>query len=561
MNAAMKSLYIISLIFILGYNITVSQTCKYIWDPVPRGQQGFRGTSGAFMNMVQDSSSIYFYAEALSDTVSSYGLRYLFKINKQSCLEEELELNDFGFRKIPMDNIFLGKDHLFHIEVDDGALSYGAPSPQSGDPRLDLFNPGYLVKYALDDLKNVSQKQILSEEGSYFCFGLKSYTYIADKEYFFAFGTVIDTQYIDTLLNNPAYGFQFIKPCWVIFDENATVLDFNTIGPGELNFSGNQLHYDKNLNRVFALGGQIQEDRFPKAWWRNGCIAEFDLDTKTFLKVQDLFPSTDTVLWAEPAFWSNNGFLFDGSMALGTVVDERNDLYYLSEYKLAAGKIRFDGESTVNVYSEDTQFNWNRIFYADSDSSFLMTRKLPKASRSTSIDKEHIWIWRMHKDGYLLDTFAIKHGIDLDEEHLRSALYDTLTNDLFLLGEYSLESSGIQIQELLYPFLIKMPFQEILDLINSISENNTDIYEESSGVLVYPTLFYDNLNFYNKSDQSKEVEIQLFDVSGRLVLKENHYMVHHEFVTISDLAGLSSGTYFYNLKINGKSFSGQVVKQ
>ncbi len=106
-----------------------------------------------------------------------------------------------------------------------------------------------------------------------------------------------------------------------------------------------------------------------------------------------------------------------------------------------------------------------------------------------------------------------------------------------------------------------MPFQEILDLINSISENNTDIYEESSGVLVYPTLFYDNLNFYNKSDQSKEVEIQLFDVSGRLVLKENHYMVHHEFVTISDLAGLSSGTYFYNLKINGKSFSGQVVKQ
>jgi hypothetical protein len=537
-----------------------SQTCSYYWDPIPPFEENFRAFYAVTESILIDSESIF-----ISGTSIEGGFYpeyfYFIQLDRESCTEVINEKIHIGLQKFSAPFVFQNDDYIFQFLFD---ISANNSSPNAEDFRVIEYNPSFFLKV---DKRFPSNNELIEikKDGNVFSITELTHSgvYLEDEGQFFISSSIIHEDDLDLLFNDPEAGFVNFKPGWFLIDTSGVIIEYDIFDEDESFYIWHHMHYDSTKNKIYGIGGQMKPKCFPSHFDNNGLLSVFDLNTRSFDYIQSWNNSPDTLMRAESAYWDGNGFIVHGSLGWNIAQIGETELFVTRINDLAAGQVYFESSSFMNIYSEhiDYEIGRNDIFYKDSDSTFLMSRDVTGLDTG-SVDKDYLWIERMHLSGFPLDTFLIEHGFDFNGFQYHSATrLDTVKMELFLLSSFNdFFNQGI-VPVPIYPKLIKVPLQDLLDMITDIEEVNSERFIEESKIVVYPTVFENSLNLYNKLNQDREVVISLYNVAGKVVLEEKHLLNHHEFITINDLAGLTSGSYFYSLKIDGKQFSGQLIKK
>lgn len=77
---------------------------------------------------------------------------------------------------------------------------------------------------------------------------------------------------------------------------------------------------------------------------------------------------------------------------------------------------------------------------------------------------------------------------------------------------------------------------------------------------VFPNPVQDYVNFQFSKPVEGSISIALYDMSGRLVLKQNKMEDTHILVTLESLSGLPEGQYIAQLKSSNYKFSVKLIK-
>ena len=77
---------------------------------------------------------------------------------------------------------------------------------------------------------------------------------------------------------------------------------------------------------------------------------------------------------------------------------------------------------------------------------------------------------------------------------------------------------------------------------------------------VFPNPVRDYVNFQFSKPVQGNIVITLFDMSGRLILKQNRIEASHVLVTLESLSGLPEGQYIAQLKSSNYKFSVKLIK-
>jgi hypothetical protein len=74
------------------------------------------------------------------------------------------------------------------------------------------------------------------------------------------------------------------------------------------------------------------------------------------------------------------------------------------------------------------------------------------------------------------------------------------------------------------------------------------------GVLIFPTITTEILNFTFDGNYTREFEYRIFDVTGKLVLHSKIGDVARNFVYSVNVSQLATGTYFFRITDDSESF-------
>ncbi|MEO1628264.1 MAG: T9SS type A sorting domain-containing protein, partial [Bacteroidota bacterium] len=98
---------------------------------------------------------------------------------------------------------------------------------------------------------------------------------------------------------------------------------------------------------------------------------------------------------------------------------------------------------------------------------------------------------------------------------------------------------------------------QLVAKIEDVSQTTANIYE----VLAFPNPAHQNFSFQLESPQDGEVQVQLYDVNGRLLLQHQQgcKLGKNQF-SVPFFSSLPSGTYFYQVSNSQFSHRGRVVK-
>jgi hypothetical protein len=106
-----------------------------------------------------------------------------------------------------------------------------------------------------------------------------------------------------------------------------------------------------------------------------------------------------------------------------------------------------------------------------------------------------------------------------------------------------------------------------VDSLTTIFLNTTDNEILNSNTRAFPNPFTENTTLNFSLNNSAFVSLSIFDLQGRLIQKLNHNTLQagtHEFIwngENSNQQNIGSGVYFYSLLIDGKQYSGKLIKQ
>jgi len=100
-----------------------------------------------------------------------------------------------------------------------------------------------------------------------------------------------------------------------------------------------------------------------------------------------------------------------------------------------------------------------------------------------------------------------------------------------------------------------------LVLDNTVSINN--IEKELIKINAFPSPFVDNLEIQYTLVNEANVQFELFDITGKILLQTNEGRVSSGVNNSIRISGnnLNSGIYFYTLTVNGKRITNKIVKQ
>ena len=565
----MKRLSILVCLLISSFSSVVSQNCSYIWEYSYFLDEGHETLINIIEDFALDSTSIYFIGLYTGDTLpledSGFEASYfaMTEVDRNTCALKRRELYPVGVRIFNGNIFFQNKKYIFHFTSDDNPNSF---SPNDQDWRAWLYRPSSLYKIDKDAPMNYD-RFFLEKDGYHFSLTpiLHGACFLEDHQLIFSYADIIHESKVDTLLQNPEEGFQYVKPGWFLVDLEGNVVDYDTLSEKEQYFVGHYAHYEQEEQKIYGLGGQLLPDRFPSAYDNNGLLSIFDLSTREFESIQRWNDTSDTLMRATGIYWDDGEFLVDGTRSWNVVYTSEDSFHLHTSLALAAGVASFDGESHFREYQDlvDYEVGYNDIFYEDSDSSFLMGRIVTSTWETNGdVDKEHFWIVRMHKQGYPLDTLRVKHGIpELDLQTFLRTKLDTSTGELFIFGSYNKGLTAPILPYNRFPILIKIQLQELLDMITSVEESPIANENVKAELRVYPTVFEENINLYNMGNASRKVKFNLYNSNGQLVRQEQVTLVHHEFATMSGFSMLTSGAYFYQLLIDDEVYTGTLIKQ
>jgi glycosidase len=87
-----------------------------------------------------------------------------------------------------------------------------------------------------------------------------------------------------------------------------------------------------------------------------------------------------------------------------------------------------------------------------------------------------------------------------------------------------------------------------------------DVQFNADGIIAYPNPFQQSISFKLPINADSKTQITLTDISGRTVEKlSNFNSSSGDHITI-DVSTIKSGMYFYSVILNGKSYSGKLIK-
>lgn len=565
----MKRLSITVCLLISSLLSAPAQNCSYIWEYSYFLDEGHEALIDIIEDFVLDSTSIYFSGLYTGDTLpiedTGFGASYfaMIEVDRNTCALKRRELYRVGARVYNDNKLFQNKKHIFHFTSNGNPLRF---SPNSDDRRAWTYNPSSL--YKIDKQAPMQYDSFFIEKDGYH-FSINTEVdgscFLEDLQIIFSYADIIHESKVDTLLQNPEKGFQYVKPGWFMVDLEGKVVDFDTLSEREQYFVGHYAHYEQEEQKIYGLGGQMLPDRFPSAYDNNGLLSVFDLNTRELESIQRWNDTPDTLMRATGIYWNDGEFLVDGTRAWNFGYTREDSFHLAVSHALASGVASYEGESHFREYQDlvDYEVGYNDIFYEDSDSSFLMGRIVTSTSEARGdVDKEHFWIVRMHKQGYPLDTLRVKHGVpELDLQTFLRTKLDTTTGELFIFSSYNKGLTAPILPYNRFPILIKIQLQELLDMITSVEEFPIANENVNADLRIYPTVFEEHINLYNKGNASREVKFILYNGNGQLVRLEEVTLAHHEFVTMSGFSMLTSGAYFYQLLIDDEVYTGTLIKQ
>jgi hypothetical protein len=85
---------------------------------------------------------------------------------------------------------------------------------------------------------------------------------------------------------------------------------------------------------------------------------------------------------------------------------------------------------------------------------------------------------------------------------------------------------------------------------------------EKKQIQVYPNPFNENFEIkFSKKDQKDEVNIEVYDLKGKLVIRKKLNVGSNNTVDFSGLNGLASGMYIINLRVGKEKYDLKMLKQ
>jgi hypothetical protein len=87
-----------------------------------------------------------------------------------------------------------------------------------------------------------------------------------------------------------------------------------------------------------------------------------------------------------------------------------------------------------------------------------------------------------------------------------------------------------------------------------------DIENENLQVSIYPNPTNDFLNVSFQTISSENIELEIYDISGRLILNEKQRVGGGRNVITKDITGLSEAVYFVNLKVGETLYTIRFIK-
>jgi len=228
-----------------------------------------------------------------------------------------------------------------------------------------------------------------------------------------------------------------------------------------------------------------------------------------------------------------------------------------------------DTTDVISYSWDSTSEQWNNIWYTkyvynddENLTHYFMYQWLPETEQ---------WLGKTFYD-YVFDTDGNKVEFTMNG-------WDENTNDwVASRREAYLHNNDYSTSDLIVPyyytrdvlFFHMLTERTITDWNKDSGEwlNNSKVFyhyseQDASSVIeisskklsVYPNPFTENINF-NLADYKGIVNLNIFDVTGKKILSGK--IKNNETIR---LEGLSRGIYFYNLNVNGKVYSGKIVKQ
>jgi carboxyl-terminal processing protease len=151
----------------------------------------------------------------------------------------------------------------------------------------------------------------------------------------------------------------------------------------------------------------------------------------------------------------------------------------------------------------------------------------------------------------------------------------SLTQDIHTgftsLGVYypngdSTERIGIRPDSVVYPTQlgIRHHRDEVLEKALQIAQCVTGIEEKQSSLPIfhiYPNPFSSSVRILISQLNSKNIQLSVSDLTGRIVLERALDTVHEDFSTELDLSALPNGMYFISLKAAADQYNTKLIKQ
>lgn len=106
----------------------------------------------------------------------------------------------------------------------------------------------------------------------------------------------------------------------------------------------------------------------------------------------------------------------------------------------------------------------------------------------------------------------------------------------------------------------------VLDLPNPCAEIGVEEWSSEGPTLVfdvYPNPTDDNvtLSVSTTKDALGKMSVQVFDLSGRVLLKKEYYSAHDKMQSLFEMEALESGVYIINLRNAEGAASKRVIKK
>lgn len=443
-------------------------------------------------------------------------------------------------------------------------------SPNSGDPRLSMLNPQNLIKV---EVNNLDTFQLVRMEADSFYFSAETYdelVFLEKQGQFLSFGSMIHQRHVPILSENPRVGFKHVHPAWFMFDTDGNIIDYDSIGSESMHILAQYSHYLPEENKVYIAGHQLDKANFPVSLTHNALIGVFDLNSRKFDYVHRISTDPNTRLGLTNVLWEGDTAYFDGTIAHRAPYARDSTLRFGRSYSHVNGYFSLNGDLVYEEYKQrddqDIRFLSNQILHVDSDSSYLMCRSsVFDPETYEALDAEHLWLLRMDKNGGVLDTIKIAHDfISFRDQYIDGTHVDTSRNELWLWGSYLPTHDDIPwiiIPAPYLPYVYKLDYQAIIDMTTALKEEQSTQLSYTDGISIYPTVFDDHISLYNELQESRDLQLFLYNSAGQLVHESQHQLVSKQMTFLEGLGNLSTGTYHYILKEDGKVHNGSLVKR